>query len=181
MKTTTLFTNCLTYEELSAYTTYKMDSTQRAKLYQHITTCELCTCAVNGFSVIPFAPLDINDLNDKIDMKTHVKQTSFITFAQACIVIVSILAIVGFYALTDAIQKGGRAEKATSKVIPFSNLNIKKEVSNTMDETPVAAISTPAIPKAKKFKTDFSLSTAIAYQESEKMSNDWSCQPFKMK
>ncbi len=180
MKTATLFTNCLTYEELSAYTTNKMDSTQRSKLYQHITTCELCTCAVNGFSVIPFAPVDINDLNDKIDMKTHVKQTSFITFTQACIVIISILAIVGFYAITNSIQKMERAEHTTSKVIPFSNLSMKQEVNTIISETPVAVVK-PLPSKSKKFKTDFSLSTAIAYQESEKMSNDWSCQPFKMK
>ncbi len=102
MKTTTLFTDCLTYDELSAYTTKKLDPIQRAKVYHHITTCELCTCAVNGFSAIPFETEDIKDLNNKIDKKAHINQN--LSFAQICIVLVSLSAIVGFYAFTNCIQ-----------------------------------------------------------------------------
>jgi hypothetical protein len=181
MKTSTLFTNCLTYDELSAYTTNKMDSTRRAQLYQHIATCELCACAVNGFSAIPFASIDINNLYEKIDMKTNVKQTSPITFAQACIVVISLFSIIAFYNVADSVQKSSmKKEVCSHKAISFANLNVKSEVNSVAGQT-AALSSKKAKHLVKKDETNTAeLTSAYAYQETEKMGNDWSCQ-LKMK
>jgi hypothetical protein len=182
MKNSTLFTNCLTYDELSAYTTNKMDSTRRAQLYQHIATCELCACAVNGFSAIPFASVDINNLYEKIDMKTNVKQTSPITFAQACIVVISLFSIIAFYNVADSVQKSSmKKEVCSHKAISFANLNVKPEASSIALTQPSATVSKKAKHVVKKDEMNTAeLNSTYAYQETEKMSNDHSCQP-KMK
>jgi hypothetical protein len=183
MKTATLFTNCLTYEELSSYTTNKMESSVRAQLYQHITTCELCSCAVNGFSAIPFASKDITNLYDKIDMKTNVKQTSPITFAQVCIVVISIISIVAFYNAADSVQKRSMKSAASStKAISFAHLHVKPEINVTAGKQVEATVSKKAKHTVKKEETNTAeLNSTYAYQETEKMSNDWSCEQFKMK
>lgn len=183
MKITTLYTNCLTYEELSSYTTNKMESSVRAKLYQHISTCELCSCAVNGYSAIPFISSDITNLYDKIDMKTNVKQTSTITFAQICIVIISIVSIVAFYTVADSVhQKSMKAAGTSSKVISFAHLHVKPEAAAPAAAQITAPVSKKAKPTIKKDETNTAeLNSTYAYQETEKMSNDWSCEPFKMK
>lgn len=181
MKTTTLFTNCLTYEELSSYTTNKMASSVRAKLYQHISTCELCSCAVNGFTAVPFASSDINNLYDKIDMKTNVKQSSRITFAQICIIVISLFSIVAFYTAADSVQKKSmKTAASTSKAISFAHLNIKPQHAIVADQS--ATVSKKAKHTVKKEETNTAeLNSTYVFQETEKMSNDWSCQPFKMK
>lgn len=181
MKTTTLFTNCLTYEELSSYTTNKMESSVRAKLYQHISTCELCSCAVNGFTAVPFASSDINNLYDKIDMKTNVKQASPITFAQICIVVISLVSIVAFYTAADSVQKKSmKTAASTSKAISFAHLNVKPQPAIVAEQS--TTFSKKAKHTVKKEETNTAeLNSTYVFQETEKMSNDWSCQPFKMK
>lgn len=182
MKFATLYTNCLTYEELSSYTTNKMDSSVRAKLYQHISTCELCSCAVNGYAAIPFASVDITNLYDKIDMKTNVKQTSPITFAQVCIVIISIISIVAFYTAADSVHKKSmKAAGSSSKVISFAHLHVKPEVNVAAQQMPMP-VSKEAKHTVKKDETNtVEINSTYAYQETEKMSNDWNCEQFKMK
>jgi hypothetical protein len=183
MKLATLYTNCLTYEELSSYTTNKMDSSARAKLYQHISTCELCSSAVNGYTAIPFASVDINNLYDKIDMKTNVKQTSPITFAQLCIVILSIISIVAFYTAADSVHKKSlKTAGSTGKAISFAHLHVKPEASACTVQPTDMPVSKKAKHTIKKDETNTAeLNSTYAYQETEKMSNDWSCQQFKMK
>lgn len=178
MKTASLYSNCLTYEELFAYTSNKLESSTRARLYQHISTCELCTCAVNGFSALPFASIDINTLYDKIDMKTNVKQTSPITFGQLCIVIVSLTSIAAFYFATNSVQKNSMKPMATTpKEISFSHLQVKTETTPVVTETSTATVSKKMKHVIKKDETNTNeLNTTYAYQETEKMSNDWNCQ-----
>ena len=182
MKTTTLFTNCLTYEELSSYTTNKMESSVRAMLYQHISTCELCSCAVNGFTAVPFASSDINNLYDKIDMKTSVTPASRITFAQICIIVISLFSIVAFYTAADSVQKKSmKTAAATSKAISFAHLNVKPQHAIVAEQSS-ATISKKAKHTVKKEETNTAeLNATYVFQETEKMSNDWSCQPFKTK
>ncbi|HET6225507.1 MAG TPA: hypothetical protein VFF27_04445, partial [Bacteroidia bacterium] len=169
MKTASLYTNCLTYDELFAYTNNKIDSPTRARLYQHIATCELCTCAVNGFTSMPSASIDINTLYDKIDMKTNVKQTG-ITFGQLCIVIVSLSSIVAFYFATNSIQQHSSKSMATThKEISFSHLNVECTASPTV--TPEATTDSKTMKHmVKKEETNTSeLNSTYAYQETEKM------------
>ncbi len=178
MKTSTLYTNCLTYDELSTYTTNKMDSTRRAELYQHIATCELCACAVNGFSAIPFASVDINNLYEKIDMKTNVKQASPITFAQVCIVVISLFSIIAFYNIADSVQKSSmKKETCHSKAISFANLNVKPEVMPTVAIQTATGVSKKAKHMIQKEEINTPELNSYAYQETEKMGNDWNCQP----
>ena len=182
MKTASLYSNCLTYEELFAYTSNKLESSTRARLYQHIATCELCTCAVNGFTSLPLASIDINTLYDKIDMKTNVKQTSPITFAQLCIVVISLTSIVAFYFATNSVQKNSVKNMAsTHKEISFSHLNVKSVATPTLaPEVHTATVSKKMKHVVKKEETNTSdLNSTYAYQETEKMSNDWNCQRIK--
>lgn len=181
MKTASLYSNCLTYEELFAYTSNKLESSTRAKLYQHIATCELCTCAVNGFTSLPLASIDINTLYDKIDMKTNVKQTSPITFAQLCIVVISLTSIVAFYFPTNSVQNNSMKSMAsTPKAISFSHLHVKPVATSTVAETSTPTVSKPMKHVVKKDETNTSdLDMTYAYQETEKMSNDWNCQGLK--
>jgi hypothetical protein len=181
MKTASLYTNCLTYEELFAYTSNKLESSTRARLYQHIATCELCTCAVNGFTSMPYASIDINTLYDKIDMKTNVKQTSSITFAQLCIVVISLTSIVAFYFATNSVQTNSVKHRVSAdKAISFSHLNIKPVATPTTDEQAARTVSKTMKHVVKKEETNTSeLNSTYAYQETEKMSNDWNCQRIK--
>jgi hypothetical protein len=184
MKTTTLFTNCLTYDELSSYTTNKMEPSLRTQLYQHISTCELCSCAVNGFAAMPFASVDINNLYDKIDMKTNVKQSGPITFAQVCIVIICVFSIFAFYSAANFVQnKSMKTAGTTNKAISFAHLKVKPEVQTvTTVSIPASNVSKKAKHAVKKEETNtMDLNSTYAYQETEKMSNDMDCQPFKMK
>lgn len=181
MKTASLYSNCLTYEELFAYTSNKLESSTRARLYQHIATCELCTCAVNGFTSLPLASIDINTLYDKIDMKTNVKQTSPITFGQLCIVIISLTSIAAFYLATNSVQKNSMKSMATThKKISFSHLNVKPVETPIISETSTATVAKKVKHVVKKEETNTDeLNTSYAYQETEKMSNDWNCQRLK--
>ena len=182
MKTASLYSNCLTYEELCAYTSNKLETSTRAKLYQHIATCELCTCAVNGFTSIPVSSIDINTLYDKIDMKTNVKQNSPITFGQLCIVIASLTSIVAFYFATNSVQENSAKPMATTaKEISFSHLNVKPEATPTATETSTpTTVSKKMKHVVKKEETNTNdLNSTYAYQETEKMSNDWNCQRMK--
>lgn len=180
MKTSSLYTNCLTYDELFAYTSNKLESSARARLYQHIATCELCTCAVNGFTSMPSASIDIKTLYDKIDMKTNVKQTGPITFAQLCIVIISLSSIVAFYFATNSVQNhSAKAMASPHKEISFSHLNIKPVITPTVVKE-TAAVSKNMKHAVKKEETNTSeLNSTYAYQDTEKMDNDWNCQRMK--
>lgn len=176
MKTSSLYSNCLTYEELFAYTSNKLESSTRARLYQHIATCELCTCAVNGFTSMPLASIDINTLYDKIDMKTNVKQTSPITLAQLCIVVISLTSIVAFYFATNSVQKNSMKPVATAtKEISFSHLKQAEKPAVTETATPTASKKMKSVVKKDETNTS-ELNATYAYQETEKMSNDWNCQ-----
>lgn len=68
----------------------------------HISSCELCACAVNGFAATPFAYEELVAIHHAIDAKTNTTVANPLTFAQFLIVLVSLCAIVGIYNLADA-------------------------------------------------------------------------------
>lgn len=111
MKTISMITQCLTYEQLQSYTANN-DKAEHTRLYMHISTCELCTCAVNGFAAIPFISDDVVAIHREIDVRTSAPQANPLTLAQACIVIASIVSIFCFYKFVD--------DLSINKTEPFS-------------------------------------------------------------
>lgn len=116
MKTISMITQCLTYEQLHSYTANN-DKAEHMRLYMHISTCELCTCAVNGFAAIPFISDDVVAIHHEIDARS-VPQANPLTFAQACIVIASIISIFCFYKFVDALSVN-KTEPLSLNYLPF--------------------------------------------------------------
>jgi tetratricopeptide (TPR) repeat protein len=92
-----MITNCLTYEQLQAYSAQKMNLAERGRLYMHISSCELCAGAVNGFAAIPFASDELNAIHREIDAKTNATAANPLTPARVFIVLVSLLSIAGVF------------------------------------------------------------------------------------
>ena len=65
-------TQCLSYEQLKAYCEHKTEKEERLDIYQHLSGCELCANAVNGFSAIPFTKNDVNRIEQIVDARTGV-------------------------------------------------------------------------------------------------------------
>jgi len=105
MKTDTNLTNCLSFEQLHAYTTYKTNKVEREQLYIHISSCELCASAVNGFSVMPFSFQDLTNIHHVIDVKTNARNARPVTFTHVSIIIVSLISIFGFYKSIDTLSE----------------------------------------------------------------------------
>jgi tetratricopeptide (TPR) repeat protein len=117
MKTINMITQCLTYEQLQSYTANNSKA-ERTRLYMHISTCELCTCAVNGFAAIPFISDDVVAIHHEIDARTSAPQANPLTFAQACIVIASIVSIFCFYKFVDNLSLN-KTEPLSLDYLPF--------------------------------------------------------------
>lgn len=96
-----MITNCLTYEQLQAYTSTTINKVEKSLLYTHISNCELCACAVNGFTTIPFASDELVAIHRKIDAKTNATSANPLTFSRVIIMVVSFIAIAGVYRLAD--------------------------------------------------------------------------------
>jgi hypothetical protein len=115
--------NCLTYEQLAAYTSTKIDDVEYSKLYDHISTCELCTYAVKGFVAAPFAYNEIIGINNRLDAKLY--KTS-VSFTHVIIAALSIISILGFYTFADSFS----ANKTTTVSIentPSRSLQLKNQ------------------------------------------------------
>ncbi|MGZ6539896.1 MAG: tetratricopeptide repeat protein [Bacteroidia bacterium] len=102
---TTMFNNCLTFDQLQAYALNKSDKLERDQTYKHISTCELCACAVNGFTAIPFSFSDVDAIHNQIDVKTNATHANPLTFARVTIVIVALASIFGFYQFANSFSK----------------------------------------------------------------------------
>lgn len=60
---------CLTYHQLQAYSVHTIDKAKRQHLYMHISSCELCASAVNGFTAISFESSELVAIQFDIDSK----------------------------------------------------------------------------------------------------------------
>lgn len=92
-------TTCLTYQQLEKYSTNTILKNERENIYNHLLSCELCTCAVNGFTEMPFAIDELVAINNNIDTKAKVNS---LTASQVFIVVFSILSIAGFYLFSNS-------------------------------------------------------------------------------
>jgi len=95
---------CLTYEQLSSYSENTIDLSEKESLYKHISQCELCSCAVNGFAAMPFTENELVAINQIVDVKSNASASNSLTFAQVFIATLSIAAIFGVYHLSNTIN-----------------------------------------------------------------------------
>jgi tetratricopeptide (TPR) repeat protein len=152
-----MITNCLTYEQLQAYSADTIKTAEREHLYMHISSCELCAGAVNGFTAFPFASDELVAIHREIDARTNATVANPLTMAQVFIVIISLLSIAGVYlyanhtpenkAIANAVIK-----KESTVLIPEAN-----ETKNASAEEISSA--------AKTFKK---IVNVIPYKKSER-------------
>lgn len=105
MKTSDISDSCLTYEQLHSYASGKSDSVECSELHKHVSTCELCTYAISGFTALPFEQSQITDINNQIDIIANTPFPKQINFANIFIATVSIILIFGFYRFADSFSK----------------------------------------------------------------------------
>lgn len=130
-----MISNCLTYQELSAYSGNTISVKEKEKLYQHISHCELCAGAVNGFGAIPFTLSDVVAIDHSIDVKVNTHASHSLTFAHALIASISIASIFGFYFLTNNIGKTIQTNTiAEMSEIDHSNTIINNELAIPKEE-----------------------------------------------
>ncbi|MBL0328353.1 MAG: hypothetical protein IPP64_02785 [Bacteroidetes bacterium] len=104
MNTTTMHNHCLSYEQLQSYSLNTSEKAERAQLYQHISTCELCACAVNGFTAIPFSSDEVDAIHHQLDLKVNATHANPLTFVQAFVACISVLSIFGFYHFVNSFE-----------------------------------------------------------------------------
>ncbi len=100
-----IYTNCLSFDQLKAYALNNSNVFESAQIYKHISTCELCACAVNGFTAIPFSFSDVDVIRDQIDVKTNDSKANLLNLARAFLVLISIAGIFGFYSFVNSFSK----------------------------------------------------------------------------
>lgn len=130
MKIHTMFTDCLSYEQLVAYSSGTTDKPEKASLYRHIASCELCACAVNGFAAVPFTNDDLVAIHHEIDARSNATHANPLTFSRAMIIAVSILSIIGVYTFTN------HSSGSTSKMIPVNSKTLNKIYHETKNPPP---------------------------------------------
>jgi hypothetical protein len=160
MKISTMFTECLTYKQLQNYTLNKSDKTEHAQIYKHISTCELCACAVNGFAAIPFTSADVDAIHNQIDVRTNATHANPLTFAHAFILTASLISIFGFYRFVNSFSENSTT--ATNNLIP-KKIIFKIPVINETKNESKEEVSVIA-------KTAKKIVNAIQYQKFERNS-----------
>nr|MBA3971461.1 hypothetical protein [Bacteroidota bacterium] len=131
----TMFSNCLTYEQLESYSLNTSEKVERAHHYMHISTCELCACAVNGFTAVSFTSAEVDAIKHQIDVRTNAAHAGPLTFAQALIAIVSVVSIFSFYHFAESFsiveQKNALVENIVDVAAPNpinDNVPLRNEV-----------------------------------------------------
>jgi hypothetical protein len=148
-----MITNCLTFEQLDAYSTKKIDNVERAQLYQHISTCDLCACAVNGFAAIPFTSDDLVAIHREIDVRSGTPSVNPLIFARVGIVVASVLSVIGINLLCITHPEH---KPTVSKIVPKNlTLNITHHEAQkaSAEEISSAAETFKKIVNAAKYKT----------------------------
>jgi tetratricopeptide (TPR) repeat protein len=161
MSTTTLFNHCLTYEQLEKYSLNESAQEEKARIYQHLSTCELCACAVNGFTAVPFTFADVDAIQQHINVRTNATHANPLTFVQVMIVAVSAASIFGFYQFTESFSDGKTSPVpeavVSSPVIeePVIALFVSPELElPAKPEDKIEAIVEPAIPERQMISVE---------------------------
>lgn len=166
MKINTNITSCLSFEKLKAYSENTLEKSESNLLYMHISSCELCACAVNGFSAIPFTSAEMNGLNNLVDVKTNATIAKPLSVSRVLISIISVLSIIGVYNLSKYIGNHNSDikhisfisnEKTTEEKILLTD-NIKIE-TDKIEVQP----TTPALISNKEKENTFNVLNTVSY------------------
>jgi hypothetical protein len=130
MKTNNITDNCLTYEQLQSYSLKKNDSEENEQLNAHISTCELCSAAVMGFTAIPFTIAEINAIHQKIDIESRSIKNTPLNVSNYIIIAISIITIFGFYKFTDVVNIANVETQIAKKKTIVETKPIEKTIIN---------------------------------------------------
>ncbi len=126
-------TQCLSYEQLKGYCEHQTEKEERHEIYKHLSGCELCATAVNGFSKIPFTKNDVNRIEQKMDARTDVPHPlPRLPFAEVLLVSVVLLFSLGYYVLDKPVSET-KHEIADLNAVscPISQIPEPKTVTST--------------------------------------------------
>ncbi len=94
---------CLTYHELKWYCTKSMDMEEQKEVYKHLSGCELCALAVNGFSAMPFTEKKVERIHERMDMKTRAAyRLPRLPFAEVLVAGCLLLAVLGYLVVVNS-------------------------------------------------------------------------------
>ncbi len=172
MKTDTIFTSCLSFEQLQAYSSHKINKLEHEQLYMHISSCELCASAVNGFSVLPFSFEDLANIHHKIDVKTNASHAKPITFKYIAIAFVSLISILGFYKWVDIFSENKTKSVFTENAKPISLISSKRESINPTTVKKVLVIK-KTVRKNKTSQRILIENTLIPIKEIERIPSNY--------
>jgi hypothetical protein len=148
-----MITNCLTFEQLQAYSTHQMNIVEKSRLYMHISSCELCSCAINGFTSMPFTSDELVAIHREIDVRSNATAVNPLTFARVSIIAVSLLSVLALNILIKS-----NTHHFTYLPLPEKKeVKLKTTIYNETKKTPEEEISsvtktTKKIVKAIQFK-----------------------------
>lgn len=133
--------NCLSYQQLQDYSLQRLRGTERDLIYMHLSTCELCAGAVNGFAAQPFSSDELVAIHRRIDQKVNATAASPLTIAPFFIVLISLLSIAGVYMVADQI-----GEQRVDALVPLQQDSFPAMIKS---EAPVTNIVSPPMPHKK--------------------------------
>jgi hypothetical protein len=132
MTSASTFNTCLTFGQLRDYSLNKGTVLERASQYQHISQCELCACAVNGFTAMPFTIAEVNAIHHQVNVKANATHANPLTFARVLFALFCVAGIIGFYYFADSFSAAEKPVSVQSNpkqliapVVPDASLRIK--------------------------------------------------------
>lgn len=153
----TIYNNCLSFEQLQSYSLNISDKEEKAQLYMHISTCELCTCAVNGFTAISFTSTDVDAIHNQIDVKTNAMHANPLTFAHFFLACISVASIFGFYYFVHSYSDNKSSKMVYETVNSISIPSIEKIIPAVETET----IPSPVTEEIKIPKNDLAVEKKV--------------------
>ncbi len=130
---------CLSYEHLKMYCEKSMNKEEQKEIYKHLSGCELCAYAVNGFTAVPFSQTDIKRMEQKIDAKIKpLEVLPKLPFAKVMAISAVLLFSLGYYVFND----NGRDTKPQTAVLMPANTPVSALPEHKMRRTPDSIIPT---------------------------------------
>jgi TolA-binding protein len=165
MKTIYNTNDCLSFHQLKGYVNKSSTAEDTKLIYIHITSCELCASAVNGFTMLPFTTDEVEELNFKVDTKVNAtKHWHRINISQVLMAAASVMIIIGFYKLVNsyAVEQNDVAIKTIN--IPEINVAPVKQIA--------AVANAPIVSSAKKeTKPSFKTNTNSKTKDNARLAN----------
>ncbi len=170
MKTIYNTNDCLSFHQLKGYVDKSIAAEDTKLIYIHITSCELCASAINGFGMLPFTADEVEELNFEVDAKVNVaKQIHRINAAQVLMAAASVMVIIGFYKLvnTYGVKQNDVAVKEIN--IPEINIAPAKQMAVAIDAPIVSSAKKEMKPVSKTNTNSKTKDTARVVNSAEEM------------